>query len=411
MTRFDRSLLLALPLISLISEIIRSFTSATAVLAVRNILCLLLAGYLVMRYVHQVFRFSISLVVLIIYTLTLLVIQAAPVEAYTEWAMVFESRLLFPLGFILLADHHSFVRLNKILYWIGILFLFFLTLFLVFGIGENQYGGEGGFTVGAFKFGKIYTGSFVMLALPVIYAQAKSQRMRMIIPVLALGIFIILLISTRRSAVVIVLIGMVFYLWFNRHQIGKILKWTLAALLAVALCFPLYKDILFQQIELRSHVFMEQQGLDIESETRYEETLAVWRERIETVRPELFLFGDHLFNSAGHYDNGVHGNRPLHLDLTVILHGSGIVGLLLFLTFFGELFFRYLRTWRGMPGPNIHAAFLGYFGSLVFLLFSGGMTSVTFNMMAALYIGSILGQAARYTEPAGPPRNFIIGIR
>ena len=408
MTRFDRSLLLALPLISLAGEVIRSFTTATAVLAGRNILCLMLTGYLVLRYLHQVLKFSWSLAVLAIYTIILLVVQEAPIDAYTEWAMIFESRFLFPLAFILLADHRSFIRLNKVILRIGILFFFFLTLFLIVGIGENQYGGEGGFTVGAFKFGRIYTGSFVLLTLPVIWSQIHSRRIPYIIPILALGILIILMISTRRSALVIVFIGLVFQLWFHRHQIGKILRWTFAAMLAVAACFPLYKDVLFKQLELRSHVFVEQQGLDIESETRYEESIAVWRERIETSRPGLFIFGDHLFNSAGHYDNGIHGDRPLHLDLTVMLHGSGLLGLLLYLVFYFELFFRYLRTSTGIRSPEIHAAFLGYFASLVFLLFSGGMTSVTFNMMAALYIGSILGQAARRTENKIPARGFVV---
>lgn len=408
MTRFDRSLLLALPLISLAGEVIRSFTDATVILVVRNFLCLLLAGYLMIRYIRPVLSFSITLVLLAVYTLALLVIQEAPTESYTEWAMVFESRFLFPLGFILLANSKAFVSLNMVFLRIGMIFLFFLTVFLIFGIGENQYGGEGGFTVGAFKFGRIYTGSFVILALPVIYSYLPAGKMRLLVPVLALGIFIILLISTRRSALVIVLIGLLFYVWFHRHQLGKIVLWMLTAAIAIAACFPLYKDLLMKQLELRAHVFVEQGGLDIESETRYEESIAVWRERIETTRPEHFLFGDHLFNSAGHYDNGIHGPRPLHLDLNVILHGSGIIGLLLFLSFYIELLIKYLRFREGMLNPTVHAAFLGYLCSLLFLLFSGGMSSVTFNMMAALYIGSLLGIAAGKTNHNPDSGSFVI---
>jgi hypothetical protein len=44
--------------------------------------------------------------------------------------------------------------------------------------------------------------------------------------------------------------------------------------------------------------------------------------------------------------------------------------------------------------PNeklLHAAFLGIYFAHLFLLFSGGMLSVTFNIISMMYMGAILG--------------------
>jgi hypothetical protein len=106
------------------------------------------------------------------------------------------------------------------------------------------------------------------------------------------------------------------------------------------------------------------------------------------------LFGQHLFDSPGNYDHGIHKNRPLHLDLNVLLHGAGIIGLFLLIAIYAEIIVKYFYFKVKLHVPNeklLISAFLGIYLSHLFLLFSGGLLQVTFNMISFLYMGCILG--------------------
>jgi hypothetical protein len=108
----------------------------------------------------------------------------------------------------------------------------------------------------------------------------------------------------------------------------------------------------------------------------------------------VFFFGQHLFDSPGNYDGGIHGIRPLHLDTNIVLHGSGIIGLLIFISIYMRLFHKFLVTKTRLPSAidtNLAGVFISMFLSHLFLIISGGMVTVTFNMISSLYMGGILG--------------------
>lgn len=397
MKNFDKAILLSIPLISISAEIIKSFFENSDVMVGRTILCMVLVMMFFFKHLLQVLKFNKSLLLLIAYLLTILFAQETPLQSFQSWILFTESKMLLPLAFVVLANQSALSDMSRVVFWIGVLFTISIIYFLIMNVGVNQYGGEDGFTVGSFKFNRLYTGSFILLSLPLIFQFSKRPFIRRTIPVLSLLLLIILIISTRRTAFIIILTGSLVFAVYYFRKLPAILLGLAAILIVLASAFPLYKDILLKQIEKRQHVFVEQQGFDLKSETRFEETIAVWRERIHNRDPWIIFFGQDLFNSAGNYDQGVHGTRPLHLDINLILHGSGLIGLILFILFYSELVFTFFK-WKARrknPASRLTEATGGaIIASLIVLTFSGGMLAVTHQMIACLITGACLGNMA-----------------
>jgi len=395
MNNRDQIALLSLPVISVSAEIIKSFFEFSKVMAIRNNLCMAIVLFLVFRHFQDVVRFNTTLLLLAMYLLICLIGQGAGYEAYQSWVMAFESKLMLPLSFVLLNKESDVKSMTQTILTTGVLFTIFIALFLILGIGENQYGGTDGFTAGAFKFSRIYTGSFFLISLPMIMFWNRKKAFRNFLPVIGLVTTLILILSTRRTAVVLVLSGGVLFLFWFMDKLPKVILWSSVAVLLLTALFPLYNGILMKQLEKRQHVFVEQNGFDLESETRYDETLAAWTERFKSNELSTAFFGAHLFNSQGNYNEGIHKDRPLHLDVNIILHGSGIIGLVLFILFYSELILTYFKnrvTPASVKEKITEATFISVLACMLMLIFSGGLTAVTHNMMASLIAGACLKQ-------------------
>ena len=401
MKSLDKIILLSIPLISISAEVLKSFFENSQVMAARTILCMALVMILVIKNFRQVLQFNISLILLIIYLLVILLIQEASTQSFQSWTLFTESKLMLPLAFIIMRDEHSITSLSKVLFWIGVIFSISIIYFLTMNIGINQYGGSDGFTVGSFKYNRLYTGSFILLSLPLVFSYLRKKWIKNLIPVLALLVLIILILSTRRTSLIIVLAGMMVFALYYYRKLPYILAGIFAFFVLLALTFPLYKNTLLKQLEKRQHVFIDQGGFDLESETRFEESIAVWKERINSHRPATIFFGEYLFNSAGNYDQGIHGIRPLHLDINVFLHGSGIIGLILFTLFYLELVFNFLKYQSvrlNSKSRLIEATGAAVILPLTLLPFSGGMLAVTHQMIAGLIAGTCLRLMAKHYQ-------------
>jgi O-antigen ligase len=84
----------------------------------------------------------------------------------------------------------------------------------------------------------------------------------------------------------------------------------------------------------------------------------------------------------------------LHLDINVILHGSGLIGLVIFIFFFAEVLVLFLKIGfqpETTTDRIIWSTFLTFYLAMLFLIFSGGMTTVTHNMIGSIIMGATLG--------------------
>lgn len=128
----------------------------------------------------------------------------------------------------------------------------------------------------------------------------------------------------------------------------------------------------------------EQRGLDdrpIEEENRLMEFTLIYK--------DLFVYYDYdpwtgygLFDTAGNYGKKIFRDRSLHTDFAVLIHISGIIGLLLYLLMFGKSF---LSIWNRLRSRTDLLLFL--FMILCFLIFfvNGRFTTIS-SMLLMLTI-------------------------
>jgi hypothetical protein len=396
MTKLERKIIFLLPVISICFEIMKSFSTGDApIMAMRNYLFFLIITYLVVKYYKAVFRFNIFLIISIIYFFLLLFIEGAELDEFNDWVQFVDAKMVLPLAFILISSYAHFEELHKYLLATNILFVGSIFAFTIFGVGINQYGSASGFRTGAFEYSAIYIGSYLLLTYPLQLRDIKSKLKRNALILLGVLTVIVLVLSVRRSALVILIIGAIVYVYLYRAHIARIALYGFGFFVLLVLSFPLYEDTLMKQIEARGDVFNEKGTVEnLQEETRLAETIAVYEERILNPDVRIFLFGDHLFSSAGNYAGGIHGPRPLHLDVNIIMHGSGVVGLIIFLLIYVRLYSKYNAIKTRVPLPNeknMIGAFMAMFLSHMFLLISGGMITMTFNLISALYMGGIMG--------------------
>jgi hypothetical protein len=397
MTKLERKIIYALPIVSICFEILKSFMlgSDFPIMSVRNYLFVLIILFLLVKYFKYVFEFNIFLVTIIVYFLVILIARQGEISDYNDWIQFIDAKMLLPLAFIFTTSYTHIQELHKNFLITNILFVGSILIFSIFGIGIDQYGSASGFRSGAFEYSAIYIGSYLLLTYPLQFQDLKTRFAKNALIVLGVLTLIVLVLSVRRSALVILFIGVVVYVYLYRAHIGRIALYGFGFFVLLVLAFPLYRDTLEKQIAARGDVFNEKGVAEnLQEETRLAETIAVYEERILTPEVTIFLFGDHLFDSSGNYAGGVHGQRPLHLDVNIILHGAGMIGLILFLMIYVQLFTKFatLKTTLNLPNEkNFTAAFIAMFLSHLFLLISGGMITMTFNMISSLYMGGILG--------------------
>jgi hypothetical protein len=112
----------------------------------------------------------------------------------------------------------------------------------------------------------------------------------------------------------------------------------------------------------------------------------------------LLFFGKEVFNSPENYANGKYGRRMIHNDYNVILHGSGVVGLILFVIWpipiflfyrkikiYVKFYFEDKKLFDYMNVTFISFLIMGYILSI-----SGGVNAILFNSIRMAVLGAIL---------------------
>jgi hypothetical protein len=223
MTKLERKIIFLLPVISICFEIMKSFSTGDApIMALRNYLFFLIITYLVVKYYKAVFRFNIFLIISIIYFFLLLFIEGAELDEFNDWVQFVDAKMVLPLAFILISSYAHFEELHKYLLATNILFVGSIFAFTIFGVGINQYGSASGFRTGAFEYSAIYIGSYLLLTYPLQLRDIKSKLKRNALILLGVLTVIVLVLSVRRSALVILIIGAIVYVYLYRAHIARI---------------------------------------------------------------------------------------------------------------------------------------------------------------------------------------------
>ncbi|MCF8410865.1 MAG: hypothetical protein K9G31_06160 [Crocinitomicaceae bacterium] len=299
--------------------------------------------------------------------------------------------LILPISFLIVDSIAKFKKLINSIALIGILYIVNIIISTLFNIKGKSYSGE------IFDVGNVFTEglnsmAYLLTAAPLIlYLNPKHKRLIVILSVI---IFILVFVQLKRISIIAILVGLLLNLFFSRNRIN-ILFGLIISSLFLFIAYPLFENTLQKQVKARERRLSTQ---NFEEEGRYQETLVVLDEIVFSGNPALLFFGKEVFNSPGNYANGRYGRRMIHNDYNVILHGSGVVGLILFIIWPLPLFVFY-RKIKDYAKFNFEDKKLFDYMSVTFVSFlimgyiisiSGGVNAILFNSIRMAVFGAVL---------------------
>ena len=310
-------------------------------------------------------------------------------KSFSNYLKFFIPIIFYSIFYHIIRNGYLYLFLKNLVI-VGVLFILNFAIAQIFNLGSTVYGGEVDFYSGSFTSSALYAGSFIVVISPLFFLYSKLIFNKKYLMIIVLLIVILLLFSMRRTAIFAMLVGVIAYFPFMKNKL-KYLKWLGISVLVFMLSFPLYKDLLFKRIDARSERFEEG---SLEKEGRYVETKLIWDEIFSFKDIQYSFFGKQFFNSKGNY--GLYGsNRPIHVDFNEIAHGSGITGLLLYLIFLSNIFFRLLRNYRKVDKSQfnnvLYSTGMAVFVMLFSISFSSGLFAVTYRTLVFSFLGGISG--------------------
>lgn len=299
--------------------------------------------------------------------------------------------LILPISFLTINTLSKFKKLINSIAFIGILYILNIVFSTSLGIIGKSYSRE------IFEVGNVFTEglnsmAYLVVASPlIIYLNPKYRKW---IILLAIIIFILVFVQLKRISIIAIIVGIMIHLIYSRNRVN-IFFGLVSSLFLILVIYPLFESTLNKQLVARERRLTTQ---NIEEEGRYQETFIVLNETILQSNPFLFFFGKEIFNSPGNYANGKYGKRQIHNDYNVVLHGSGIIGLLLFVCWPIPLFIFYKKIKRISKYEFEDKKLFDYI-SVTFLIFiiigyvisiSGGINAILFNSVRVAIIGASL---------------------
>jgi hypothetical protein len=138
---------------------------------------------------------------------------------------------------------------------------------------------------------------------------------------------------------------------------------------------------------------------NIKNEGRYTETSLVVNMIVNSNKLTEFLFGKEVFNSPGNYNNPISNKRQIHSDYNLLLHGTGIFGIVFYFVLQLSLLIWFYQLRRKLKLISVNdeiLTFLNYLFPAVFfmglvIMISGGINSPLFNSIRYAILGSSIG--------------------
>jgi hypothetical protein len=224
-------------------------------------------------------------------------------------------------------------------------------------------------------YGRLFAAAFNIVPVVLFfYLLYKVKNISLINIIMALLAFSMLLFTMRRGVVLVAFIGMgvvlLYLVWYQKT--GHLVVFSYSALIVVIIFFG-YTGYYTQIIERFEHRFSDREVVHLE-EGRFVDHRLIY-EDIFIYRRYSPYIGYEFFNSAGNYADGIYGSRSLHPDIPVIVHATGLIGLLLYLLMIFKIFH---QSWLSSFWPEDR--FIWIFCLLVFIVFTitGRITSASY---------------------------------
>lgn len=313
--------------------------------------------------------------------------------------------LVFLVGKQFFNSSYQFNRLLTYYKYLFIILILSIIISNITGMGDIGYADEAERST-TMLFGGIGVAITKLLIIPVLIApvylfHVKEERKRIIIIVMIFAGIVLTIIAFKRSSTLALIAGALVYALLMKKS--KIFAPIVYFALFVFITLPMYQDYLMESYISRESqlYYVSKEAVSIEREGRYWETLNV----IEAMKKDDLahkVFGSELFNEFDYFNV----TRMLHIDYNVILNGSGIFGLLLFILIHLLILRKAWVFYKQAPNPYLKLISISVISITVFAIFislGGSIRSFDFRGPIFLYLGAALGFIEKeYYKPDQP---------
>lgn len=396
-------------------DLFGNFFEKWGVLALYRALMLLILIFIILRNnFYRTFLMPVSKVIyfFLAFLLVLTIFSTDFVASFLEYLKTVIILLMFILAYLLTSEGFSLSKVLKSTRPVLYLLISNIFLSMLFSFGWAGYSRDVRFYSGSIFANVWYAPALaVVINLPLL--MTKMTKMRKYLNVaLVSGSFILVLLSGRRSTLLVFFIALFLYPIYFKGNFRFVKTYILLGVL-LASSFPFYEDILFAQYEQR----VENLGQRLERENRYQESKYLWDEVLSFENPTKSLFGQDPFLTAGKYAGGRFGNRVLHVDINIVLFSAGIIGLLLYAYIYVAIYLNFLKLKRKVlyylkktESNYLFFVFNVIFLSAIGLSFSGGFHAITFRSIVFIILGGIMGYLTKVVNQnrhIGSPPNVM----
>lgn len=364
------------------------FPKGSIVTKVMGIFFFLYILLLNLKYVKLVYFKSFALFLLYFFILVLLTSDVeSSLKLYLKFSL---SLLIFPLSFTLINTPKKLKGLYLSLLVVVVLYIINLALSNLLHLGGTSYS-EDGIEVGNIFSEGLNSMAYLVVATP-LFLYFFPNRKNIILPLMVL-VMILVLIQLKRISIIAMAFGILMFLIMYKKRTQAIVGFVAVAIMFL-LVFPIFEDVFYKQLEARERKLQVE---NLQNEGRILETQWILKENSANVFN--LLFGKEMFNSAGNYGNPFSKERQIHSDYNAFLHGSGFIGLIIYLLFQGSIFYAYLKVRKRLIASKIKSNLLNlilfifptFFAMGFIIMISGGIYSMLFNSIRYVVLGSSLG--------------------
>jgi len=352
--------------------------------------------YLFIMLTNCTIRYSKSIVFIIVFHLytALLVLSSSNIfYSFKQYIAVLLAFICYIISLHIFSSFDQLKKFKSIIIVLPILMIINSIMSNYFNLGITQY--NAGFYSGSIETNKIYSASLSIVLWMVLLPHFTSKKKKIISTVIILILSVIILLTMRRTGIIIVLLGVAIYFILHNKKSYPLFLAVISSIF-LFISYPIYRDTLSSTIEARAHKVTMERG--IEAEIRYKEILSVSNKIFSFSDPIYSLFGTELYNSRGTYNSHIHTfqlKRLLHSDYSTILHGSGLLGFLLYVMIFVSMYRDCSKLWRNgkktIIVQELKTVFLIFFILVIVISIPGRMTSISFRTIIFSLLGATTG--------------------
>lgn len=302
------------------------------------------------------------------------------------------SLFMVLVGYYAINNQEDLMKINRLYLWSLFILILNFSVAQVFKIGSNPYDDlETQFYLGGGGVQLITSLPFILFTFPFALQYAKKPLHRYIYLFLSIIAVLIVMIAMKRIVVAALAIGFAVFFYYSFRS-KKILFSLILVFALLYITLPFYENILTSRTKRLedTNIREEKQAKDFN-----------WWLTDLKENHNIIFFGREFLNSR---DTIGKGQRGLHVDYLILLHGTGIIGLLLYFNILWQIIRKFHRLNKVYKSNFFFKASKTTFWALIFCMltvsFSGGLVGITARSYAFLYLGVILG----YFEKLAPLR-------